>query len=219
VAVAVAATSAMLSSLNGLAVDASNNVYISDCGNNMVRKVDATTGIITTVVGTGTAGSTADGVAGTAALLNAPAGLALDASGNLYIADEGNFRVSKLSLPAGTLTTYAGSTTQTGGCSGDSGAATSALLQSPFGLAFDTSSNLYISDYRNHNVRVVTASTKIISNYAGLACGSAGAPTAGTSGDGGQAASAFLYKPQGIAIDISNVLYIADYVRDGPRHS
>jgi len=183
----------------------------------MVRKVDATSGIITTVVGTGTAGSTADGVAGTAALLNAPAGLALDASGNLYIADEGNFRVSKLSLPAGILTTYAGSATQ--GCSGDSGAATSAQLHSPFGLAFDTSSNLYISDYSNHNVRVVMASTKIISNYAGLACGSAGAPAAGSSGDGGQAASAFLNTPQGIAIDISNVLYIAEYVSGGPRHS
>ena len=208
----VAATSAMLNNPVGLAVDASGNVYIADTSNHMVRRVSKPSGIISTFAGSGTGGSSGDGGPASSALLNLPSGLAIDSSGNLYIADLNNAKVRLINAAGLTISTYAGNTASD--CNGDGGVATSASLFFPYGVALDASSNLFICDRYNNNVRVVTASTKIISNYAGLACaGRSGSTTTyGSTGDGGAATSAYLNGPRGIAVDSSGNLYIADKV-------
>jgi hypothetical protein len=211
----VAATSAMLNNPLGLAVDASGNVFIADTSNHMVRRVSRPSGIIFTVAGSGTGGSSGDGGPASSAMLSLPSGLAIDSSGNLYIADLNNAKVRLINAAGLTISTYAGNTASD--CNGDGGVATSASLFFPYGVALDASSNLFICDRYNNNVRVVTYSTKIISNYAGLACagrpaGSTTASTAGSTGDGGAATSAYLNGPRGIAVDASGNLYIADKV-------
>ena len=140
-------------------------------------------GIITTVAGTGTAGYSGDGGQATSAQLNAPLGVAVDAQGSLYIADDVDHRVRKVS--GGIITTVAG--TGSAGFSGDGGQATSAQLNFPFGVAVDTQGSLYIADYGNNRVRKVSGG--VISTVAGTGA-------AGFSGDGGQATSAQLNAPQ-----------------------
>ena len=125
-----------------MALDASGNLYIADLDNNRIRKVSPS-GIITTVAGNGTEGYSGDNGPATSAELYAPYGVALDASGNLYIADEVNNRIRKVS-PSGIITTVAGNGTE--GYSGDNGPATSAELDGPIGVALDASGNLYIAD-------------------------------------------------------------------------
>jgi sugar lactone lactonase YvrE len=147
------ATAAQLRRPGAAAVDGSGRLYIVDYGNNRVRRVDAS-GRITTIAGNGERGFSGDGGPATAARLNSPSGLALDHSGNLYIADSRNNRVRKVSR-AGTITTVAG--TGKGGFSGDGDKATEAKLNYPIGLALDHSHNLYIADSGNHRVRKVTA--------------------------------------------------------------
>ena len=123
-----------------VAVDAAGNLYISDTGNSVIRKVSG--GVITTIAGTGTAGFTGDNGAATSATLSGPAGIALDAAGNLYIADYGNNRVRMIS--GGTITTVAGNGTAT--FAGDNGSATSASLSGPLDVKVDAAGNLYIAD-------------------------------------------------------------------------
>jgi N-acetylneuraminic acid mutarotase len=197
-----AATSAELNSPFGVAVDASGNIYIADSGNNNIRKVTASTGIITTVAGNGTGGYSGDSGVATSAELNSPFGVAVDASSNLYIADSGNNRIRKVAASTGIITTTAGN--GTAGYSGDSGAATSAALYSPFGVAVDASGNIYIADTYNLVIRTVTASTGIITTVAGNG-------TAGSTGDGGAASSAELSYPTGVVVDSLGNFYIADY--------
>ena len=180
----------------GVAVDGSGNLYLADAGNQRVRKVDGS-GTITTVAGTGTAGFSGDGGPATSAQLNFPVGVAVDGSGNLYIADSTNNRVRKVD-GSGTITTVAG--TGTAGFSGDGGAAASAQLNQPLGVAVDGSGNLYIGDWNNHRVRKVDGSGTITTV--------AGTGTTGFSGDGGPATSAELIQPQGVAVDGSGNLYI-----------
>ena len=135
------------------------------------------------------------------ARLTFPTGVAMDGSGNLYIADYGNNRIRKVDS-SGIITTVAGN--GTAGYSGDGGAAASAKLSSPTGVAVDGSGNLYIADYGNDVIRKVSAS--------GIITTSAGAyESYDYSGDGGAATSASLYDPQGVAVDGSGNLYIADY--------
>ena len=197
-----AATSAELFSPLGVAVDASGNIYIADSGNNRIRKVTASTGIITTVAGNGTGGYSGDSGVATSAELNSPFGVAVDASGNIYIVDSGNNRIRKMTASTGIITTVAGN--GTGGYSGDSGVATSAELNSPYGVAVDASGNIYIADTYNLVIRTVTASTGIITTVAGNG-------TAGSSGDGGAAASAELSYPTAVVVDSPGNFYIADY--------
>ena len=147
------ATSARLNSPQRLAIDSVGNIYIADSGNNVVRRVDAQTGIITTVAGTGTGGSTGDGGPGTSARLNKPRGVALDGDTTLYIADSGANRIRKLDLTTGIITTVAGSTR---GFSGDGGAASSARFYNPRGLTVDSQGRLIIADTFNSVVRVIT---------------------------------------------------------------
>ena len=196
-----AATSATLNSPYGVAVDSSGNLYIADRDNHCIRKVDATTGNISTVAGTGTRGFSGDGGGATVARLWSPSGVALDGSGNLYIADTSNYRVRKVDAMTGNISTVAG--TGTGGFGGDGGAAASATLSFPYGVALDSSGNLYIADSFDNRIRRVDATTGNISTVAGTG-------TSSFSGDGGAAASATLNSPRGVALDSSGNLYIAD---------
>ena len=142
---------------NGVAVDSSGNVYIADTDDHRIRKVD-TLGTITTVAGTGSTGLglggfSGDGGMGTAAMLDSPWDVAVDSSGNLYIADWGNHRIRKVDT-SGTLITIAG--TGDGGVGGDGGPADEGQIYNPGGIAVDSSGNLYIADSGNHRIRVLS---------------------------------------------------------------
>ncbi len=192
-----AAVRAQLSDAQGVAVDAAGNVYIADADNHRVRKVSPG-GIIETVAGSGVPGFSGDGGDAVRALLNAPYGVAVDAYGNLYIADLGNRRVRRVS-PAGIIETVAGNGQS--GSGGDGGPASGAQLSTPRNLAVDSAGALYIADFDAQRIRRVTAG--IISTVAGSG-------NRGADGDGGPATSASLAFPAGIALDTSGALYIAD---------
>jgi sugar lactone lactonase YvrE len=190
------ATSAQLSYPQAVATDGSGNVYIADA--QRIRKVDAG-GTITTVAGTyyGFAG---DGGAATSAQLRNPTGIAVSASGDLYIADGGNNRIRKVTASDGHIQTIVGGGSP--GFAGDNGAATSAQFAFPQGVAVDLASNVYIADQSNHRIRKV-APDGTVSTVAGTG-------TAGFSGDGGPATSAFLSYPNAVAVDASGNLFISD---------
>ncbi len=191
------ATQAQLHSPFGVAVDGAGNLYIAD-HNNRIRRVDAA-GTIATVAGTGEYGYSGDGGPAAQAQLNEPIGVAVDAAGNLYIADLGNHRIRRVDA-AGTIATVAG--TGEYGYSGDGGPATQAQLSQPFGVALDEAGNLYIADLGNHRIRRVDA--------AGTIATVAGTGEQGYSGDGGPATQAQLDFPEGVALDEAGNLYIAD---------
>jgi sugar lactone lactonase YvrE len=201
-----AATSAQLDSPAGVAVDSSNNVYIADTHNNRVREVLASTGVINTIAGTGAAGFAGDGAAATSALLNYPTAVAVDSAGNVYIADTHNHRIRE--IKSGTISTVAGDGEQV--YSGDGGLATAAGLDSPNGVAVDSSFNIYIGDTHNQRVRLVTFSTGIISTFAGT-----GVKT--FTSDGVAANSSALARPRGVAIAPNGTLLIADSDNDRVR--
>jgi uncharacterized protein (TIGR03437 family) len=188
------ATSAQLNTPLGVAVDSAGSVYIADRNNHRIRKVSG--GVITTVAGNGTQGFSGDNGPATSAELNYPGGVAVDSTGNVYIADNYNQRVRKVS--GGVITTVAGNGTV--GFSGDNGPAISAQLV-PDAVAVDSAGNLYVAD--NYNNRVREVSNGIITTVAGNG-------TPGFSGDNGPATSAQLDYPEGIAVDSAGVLYIAD---------
>ncbi|GJQ58203.1 MAG: hypothetical protein SCALA701_10040 [Candidatus Scalindua sp.] len=194
-----AAVDARLNYPTGVAVDLSGNIFIADYYNHRVRKVD-TSGIITTVAGNGTRGYSGDGDTSVDARLNYPIGIAVDGTGNVYIADYYNNRIRKVDT-AGIITTVAGNGIR--GYSGDGGPAADAELYYPEGVALDTSGNLYIADGSNHRIRKVDVSG-VITTVAGIG-------TRGYSGDGGPADAAQLYKPSGVSVDTIGNLYIADY--------
>ena len=194
------ATSRYLNNPTGVATDQNRNIYIADAANNRVRKVTISTGIITTIAGNGAFGFNGDNIMATAAKLSAPYAVAVDAAGNVYIADRSNSRIRKVST-AGIITTIAG--TSSAGYSGDNGAANSAQLSAPTGITLDAAGNLYIADYNNNVVRKITASSGIITTVAGNS-------TQGYTGDGFPAINANLYHPTGVTIDGSGNIYIAD---------
>jgi sugar lactone lactonase YvrE len=197
-----AATSAKLNSPSGVAVDGSGNIYIADYFNHRIRRVAASTGIISTVAGNGTEGYGGDGSAATSAKLKGPSGVAVDGIGNIYIADTYNSRIRKITVSTGIISTVAGNGTAAYG--GDGSAATSAKLNSPSGVAVDGSGNIYIADAGNNRIRKVSASTGIISTIAGNG-------TEGYGGDDSAATSAKLNSPSGVAVDGFGNIYIADY--------
>jgi trimeric autotransporter adhesin len=178
------ATSAALSLAPSIAVDSQGNIFIAEAGSNRVRKVSG--GVITTVAGNGTQGYSGDGGSATNAQLNGPLGLTAAPSGDLYIADTVNNVVRKVT--GGTIITVAGNGIQ--GYSGDGGAATSAELKFPTGLAVDASGNLYIADTGNWVIRKVSGGT--ISTFAGTPINN------------------YLNSPAGLAFDRSGNLYVAD---------
>jgi len=192
------ATSAMLDYPGGVAVDPAGNLYIADTGNHCLRKVDPS-GRITTVAGNGSYGYSGDGGPATSAMLDYPGGVAVDTSGNIYIADEYNERIRKVD-PSGMITTVAGNGSP--GYSGDGGPAVDADINNPYGVAVDSTGNLYIADYGNNRVRKVDSSGRITTV--------AGNGTWAPLGDGGLATDAGLRYPSGIAVDSSGDLFIAD---------
>ena len=192
------AGSAMLSAPLRVAVDNAGNLYIADAGNHRVRKVGLD-GKIRTLAGNGIANSAGNGGPATSAVLDQPVGLAVDAAGTVYVADQQEHRVRQVS-PSGTIQTRVG--TGEAGFSGDDGAAGAALLRTPTGLAVDSSGNLYVADSGNHCVRRVTRN--------GIITTVAGNGTPGFAGDGGPAGAASLFFPTGVAEDGTGNLYIAD---------
>ncbi|MFN8672160.1 MAG: hypothetical protein U0457_08805 [Candidatus Sericytochromatia bacterium] len=209
----IQATSTLLSNPNSIIFDSSNNMYISDNGNNRIRKVDKITGIITTIVGTGVAGFSGDNGQAINAQLNSPNNITFDSLGNLYIADSGNNRIRKVDKITGIITTVVG--TGVAGFSGDNGLAINAQLGSlsvisPSCIAFDSLDNMYISDTTNHRIRKIDKITGIITTVVGTG-------VAGFSGDNGLATNAQLVNPSGIAFDSLGNLYIADSINNRIR--
>ena len=194
------ATEAQLDLPAATAVDGAGNLYIADNFNNRIRKVD-TTGTITTVAGTGERGFGGDGGPATEAQLSGPYGMAVDGTGNLYIANLFNHLVRKVET-TGTITTVAG--TGERGFGGDGGPATEAQINGPYDVAVDGTGNLYIVDGNNHRIRKVDA-TGTITTVAGTG-------ERGFGGDGGPATEAQLRSPTGIAMDGAGNLYIADRI-------
>jgi sugar lactone lactonase YvrE len=201
-----AATSAELNLPAGVAVDSAGNLYIADTGNNVIRKVNMS-GTITTVAGNNAEGYSGDGGQATNATLYAPSGVAVDSTGNLYIADTDNNRVRMVAAATGIITTIAG--TGTAGYTGDNGAATSATLNKPAAVVEGSTNLLYIVDTGNNAVRMVST-TGTITTIAGTG-------SAGYSGDGGPATSARLHPPYGLSIDSAGNLYIADSMNNVVR--
>ncbi len=193
------ATAAHIGGVGGSAFDAFGNLYFAIRGGHRVRKVSHT-GIITTVAGTGSPGAVGDGGMATDAQINSPLAVAIDTSGNLYIADYYNSKIRKVDFATGIITTIAGNGTHA--FSGDGGPATGASLNYPNNICFDYLNNLYIADWMNHRVRKVTPS--------GIITTVAGNNSIGYTSDGGLADTTTLNDVWGIAVDSSNNVYLAD---------
>jgi sugar lactone lactonase YvrE len=194
------ATDAILIAPAGIATDQYGNVFIAEPNGGRVRRVDAATGIITNVAGNGTEGLSGDGGPATSAGFFQPGALALDAQGDLFIADRFIGRVRRVDAETGIITTVAG-----GGRGGDGDLALNAQLRVPNGVAVDAQSNLFIADGIANRVRRVAADTGIITTVAG-----GGGGDRNHNGDGGPATSAFLVRPSGVAVDSRGDLFIAD---------
>src|SRR5258708_14386715 len=196
------ATDAQLETPNAVAFDRSGNMYIADSGNNRIRKITRD-GRIHNFAGEpqqGLPGSDGDGGPAIAAHLHYPRALAVDAGGNLYIADFLNDRVRMVSAVTGNITPVAG--TGVRGGAGDGGQATQAQLALPSGLAFDNLGNLYIADSLNNRVRIVAAG--------GVLRSIAGGSGAGDSGDGGPGIGALLSYPRDLIVDSKGIVYFSD---------
>ena len=215
------ATSALLSNPGQVALDGSLNMYIPDTNNNREREVSASTADISEVAGDGqTLASMGDGGPAIDGELFHPAGQAEDGSGNIYIADQGNNRIQEIAatshnqwgitMTAGDVYTIAGSKYGLGGYSGDSHAATAALLSTPAGVAVDAAGNIFIADQGNNRIREITASTGNITTIAGDG-------TSGFAGDGGSATLAELESPQSVAVDSKGDVFIADNLSNEVR--
>jgi uncharacterized protein (TIGR03437 family) len=196
------ATKAYFYSTTGLAFDASGNLLISDGAVGSICKLDITTGLLSTVAGTGVNGESGDGGLATSAALWGPTSLAMDGKGDLYILEPLAEQVRKIDGATGIINTVAG--TGARAYSGDGGPATSAALWDPEGVAADSSGNLYIADSQSEVIRAVSSATGIITTIAGGGSGYYG------SGDGGPATSATMDLPCGVFADPSGAIYVAD---------
>ncbi len=195
------ATAALLDSPTGVALDGSGTIYIADSHNHRIRRIDAVSGDITTFAGTGSAGSSPDGTAATAAAIDLPTALAFDLAGNLFFADSRTHLIRRIDHATGLVTTVAGNGVQ--GYAGDGGPATAANLDAPEGLAVDSVGNLYLSDTHNQRVRRVDGKTGVMTTVAGTG-------QAGFSGDSGAGALAEVRLPRGLALDSTGNLLVVD---------
>jgi hypothetical protein len=185
-------TVAMFRRPSGVAVDGLGYVYVGDTSNHKIRKITPE-GVVSTLAGSGTSGSTDD--TGTAASFKQPYGVAVDGSGNVYVADSGNMKIRKIT-PAGVVTTFAGS----GAFGSDDGIGTAASFGWPAGVAVDGSGHVYVSDSNKHKIRKITP--------AGVVTTLAGSGAAGS--DDGPGTTASFYAPFSLAVDGSGTVYVAD---------
>ncbi|MDE0625940.1 MAG: M12 family metallo-peptidase [Bryobacterales bacterium] len=192
------ASQALLDTPAGVAVDAAGNVFVADTSNTRIRRIDAMSGVIETVAGTGEAGYSGDGEAATAAMLFAPQGVAVDGSGNVYIADTLNHRVRRIDSVTRTISSIAGSGSPTASWAG--GEAGQARLDAPVSLALDGSGSVLFVDSNRLWKLDASGMTKKL----------AGTGSVGDSGDGGPASEAMFNRPQGIVADKAGNVYIAD---------
>lgn len=183
----------------GIALDADGNAFVSDPFDSVVKKITPQ-GVVSIVAGNGSFGSTGDGGLATAAELAGPRGLAVDADGNLYIAEASGDRIRRVGVN-GIITTFAG--TGVGGFSGDGGLATAAEISFPHDVEIDSAGNVYISSFSNDRIRVI-APNGIISTFAGTG-------VSGFSGDGGPAAAAELSAPRTMTIDGDDNLFVFEW--------
>jgi len=202
------ATSAHFRSPSALAADASGNLYVADTGNHRIRRIDAVTDVVTTIVGSGDAGFDGDGGPASTASLDSPSGIAVDPFGNLYIADTGNNRIRRVDASTGLITTFAGS--------GDAGyddtdvEAILGHLNAPTGLAYDAwRQRLLVADTGNHAIRSITLGDAMLHTFAGTGRG-------GYSGDGGSPLEARLLAPTGVAFTGAGFNYV--YISDTGNH-
>ncbi|HYA24335.1 MAG TPA: Ig-like domain repeat protein [Terriglobales bacterium] len=214
------ATSALLNGPSGVSVDSQGDIFIADTNNNRIREVTISNGLINTIAGNGTAGYSGDGASATSAELNHPAGVSVDAAGNIYIVDgsgsAGGNNVIRMVNTKGTISTVAGNFAEGPGYSGDGGTATQAQLSSPYAAFVDFLGNLFIADSQNAVIRVANLSTgmntvggvPIAAGNINTVVGQATIP--GFSGDNGTALSAQLHQPLGMRSDLAGNLYIAD---------
>jgi len=182
---------------SGVAVDRAGNVYIAFSGSNVIGKV-STTGVASTVAGTGVAGYNGDGIAAISAKLNYPADVTVDTAGNIYIADEDNYRVRKIN-PSGIISTVAGNGVY--GFSGMGGLASGSSISHPYRVALDKTGNLYIGDVGTYQIYKVDTGDTITSVM--------GTGAYGFSGDGGPATAARMSYPDGIVADTAGNLYFS----------
>ncbi|MCE9564805.1 MAG: hypothetical protein K8U57_22455 [Planctomycetes bacterium] len=185
-----------------VAFDTNANLYFSDTNNHRVRRVDAKTGIITTVAGNGKKGFAGDGAKATDASLNEPYGIEIDADGNLFIVDRLNFCIRRVDAKAGNISTIAG-TGGKSGFAGDGAAADKALLVEPNGLCLDGKGKLYIADVAGHRVRVVDLKTGNIDTLIGNGKGA-------TVGDGGALKDASVNGPRAVAMHPDGSLFLVE---------
>jgi Ca2+-binding RTX toxin-like protein len=201
------AITAQLSFPFGVVADAAGNIFIGDHNNSRIRRVDAATGFITTVVGT-TRGFGGDGGPARAAQIDGPVGLDLDDDGNIFIADFNNHRIRRVDAATQVITTVAGTGVPT--YNGDGIAATQAALSFPYDVDLDDDGNLFIADLSNSRIRRVDAASQVITTVAGTGERNFG-------GDGGPAVAAMLNQPQGVTVDGQGNLFIADTQNDRIR--
>jgi DNA-binding beta-propeller fold protein YncE len=196
------ASAALLNGPFDIAFDAAGNMVFSDTFNNRIRRVDARTGIISTIAGNGEKGYAGDGGPATAAALAEPYGVVVDRAGNVYTADRLNGRVRRIDPATGIITTVAG--TGEGGFSGDGGPAARAGLAEPNGLAFDPEERyLYIADVADHRVRVVDLATGLIATFAGTGAAEHG-------GDRGPAREAGVFGARAVKVAPDGTVYILE---------
>ena len=200
------ATAAQLTRTNTVSIDHLGNIYIGLYQSNVIRKV-STSGIITTIAGNGASGYSGDGGQATAATLNQPCKAVVDNVGNIYISDEFNLVIRKITASTGIITTIAGN--GSAGYGGDGGAATAASINYCEYIQLDAADNLYIADKTNNRIRKVNT-TGIISTIVGTGA-------QGYSGDGGPALSATLHGPEGITFDANGNMYFTDWYNNAIR--
>jgi sugar lactone lactonase YvrE len=195
------AAQALLNGPFDVCFDRAGNLYFSDTFNNRIRRVDAASGVITTVAGNGEKGYSGGGGPATAAALNEPYGVVVDSAGNLYIADRLNRRVRKIDT-GGIITTVAG--TGAAAYGGDGGPATKAGLAEPNGLAFGSGERLlYITDVADNRVRVIDLASGTIATFAGTGA-------AEHSGDSGKATEAGTFGARAVKVAADGTVYILE---------
>ncbi len=194
------ATNAEINNTNQLYLDRFGNLYFTDDDNNRIRKIEISTGIISTVAGTGIGGYNGDNIQATNAQIWIPISICTDSTGNVYFGDGENRRIRKITVATGIITTIAG--VGAPGNFGDGGLATNAAINNPEGLYIDKNENIYIADANNNNVRRIAPN--------GIITTIAGSGSAGYSGDGGAATQAQLNTPFKAITDNNGNIIISD---------